>query len=183
MVHQNSAKFHLARLESTQKFGQSIGQMVEAHTLLALAGEIGSGKTTLVKAIAKALGVVETVTSPTFVMLNEYRTGRLPLYHLDLYRLYEESNEIIPFDLITGQLDEILNTKSIIIIEWANIFLNGYGQELNKLTENGYLSLSLEADKQDDQARILTVNHVGEISKTSFFLFEKLCKLSKDILV
>jgi tRNA threonylcarbamoyladenosine biosynthesis protein TsaE len=182
MVHQNSAKFHLAHLESTQKLGQSIGQMLEARTLLALAGEIGSGKTTLVKAIAKALGVVETVTSPTFVMLNEYRTGRLPLYHLDLYRLYEESSEIIPFDLITGQLDEILNTKSIIIIEWANIFLNNYGQELNKLTENGYLSLSLQADKQSDQARILTVDHVGETSKSAFFLFEKLCKLSKDIL-
>ena len=183
MVHQNSAKFHLAHLESTQKLGQSIGQMLEARTLLALAGEIGSGKTTLVKAIAKALGVVETVTSPTFVMLNEYRTGRLPLYHLDLYRLYEESNEIIPFDLITGQLDEILNTKSIVIIEWANIFLDGYGQELDNLAENGCLSLSLQADKEDDQARILSINHTGQTNKTSFFLFEKLCKLSKDILV
>jgi len=183
MVHQNSAKFHLAHLESTQKFGQYLGQMIEANTLIALSGEIGSGKTTLVKALAKALGIVETVTSPTFVMLNEYRTGRLPLYHLDLYRLYDESNEIIPFDLISGLLDEILNTKSVIVIEWADIFLKEYEHDLNKVLENGYLSLSLESNKKDDQARLLAVQHIGDKNKTASLLFEKLCKLSKDILV
>jgi tRNA threonylcarbamoyl adenosine modification protein YjeE len=179
---QNSAKFHLAHLESTQKFGQYLGQMIEANTLLALAGEIGSGKTTLVKSIAKALGILETVTSPTFVMLNEYRTGRLPLYHLDLYRLSDENSENISFDLITGLLDEILNTKSIIIIEWANIFLKQYEQDLSKVIENGYLSLLLEPDKKDDHARLLTVDHIGVKNKTSFFLFEKLCKLPKNTL-
>ena len=183
MLHQTSAKYHLANLESTQKFGQYLGQIIEANTLLALAGEIGSGKTTLVKSIAKSLGILETVTSPTFVMLNEYRTGRLPLFHLDLYRLYDETKEIISFDLISGLLDEILNTKSIIVIEWADIFLKQYEEDLNKVTENGYLSLTLQTDKKDDQARILTINHFGEKSKTSFLLFEKLSKLPKDFLV
>jgi tRNA threonylcarbamoyladenosine biosynthesis protein TsaE len=182
MLNQNSVKFYLAHLESTQKFGQYLGQILEANTLIVLAGEIGSGKTTLVKSIAKALGIVETVTSPTFVMLNEYRTGRLPLYHLDLYRLYDNSHEIIPFDLISGLLDEILNTKSIIIIEWANIFLKQYEHDLSKVSENGYLSLILEADKKDDQARLLTINQVGEKNKTSSLLIEKLCKISKDVL-
>ena len=167
---------------STQKFGQYLGQILEVNTLITLAGEIGSGKTTLVKSIAKALGIVETVTSPTFVTLNEYYSGRLPLYHLDLYRFYDEQSELISFDLISGQLDEILNTKSIIIIEWANIFLKQYEQDLNKIVESGYLSLHLQPDKKDDHARLLTLTHIGEQTKNSFHLFEKLSKLSKDVL-
>jgi tRNA threonylcarbamoyladenosine biosynthesis protein TsaE len=182
MTYQNIAKLHLANLESTQKLGKYLGQIAETNTLLALTGEIGSGKTTLVKAIAKGLGVSEAVTSPTFVMMNEYHTGRLPLYHFDLYRLLDQKSEIISFDLIAGQLVEILNTKSIIIIEWANIFLNKFGKDLNNLCENGYLSLALEADKKDPQARVLTINSPEEQNKTAFVLFEKLCKLSKDVL-
>lgn len=180
-MNQNSSKLHLQHLESTQKFGQYLGQMLEGNTLLTLAGEIGSGKTTLVKSIAKAMGVVETVTSPTFVMLNEYRTGRLPLYHLDLYRLYEENTEA-SIDLMAGLLDEVLDTKAVIIIEWANILLKEYENALTDLSGSGYLNLFLEADKKDGGARTLTITHAGPKNKTSFFLFEKLCKLSKDVL-
>ena len=79
-----------------------------------LYGEIGSGKTTFIKSLAKHLGVKENVTSPSFVILNEYHSGALPIYHFDLYRLEDEG-----IKTIADELSEYSEGKILTLIEWA----------------------------------------------------------------
>jgi tRNA threonylcarbamoyladenosine biosynthesis protein TsaE len=77
----------LADAAATYQFGREWSAELTAGTVLLLQGELGSGKTSLVQGLAAGLGITEAVTSPTFTIVNEYLQGRLPLYHLDLYRL------------------------------------------------------------------------------------------------
>jgi hypothetical protein len=81
---------------------------------------MGAGKTTLVQDVARALGVKELVNSPTFTMLNEYHSGRLPLYHLDLYRLSEQ-NGAGAADLLLAEMDEFIHSPMVAMIEWAEL--------------------------------------------------------------
>lgn len=85
---------------------------------------MGAGKTTFVKGLAQGLGVKEVVQSPTFTMLNEYHSGRLPLYHLDLYRLSESSQTQARAlaDQLILELDEFILKKMVCVIEWSELF-------------------------------------------------------------
>ncbi|MDR3284460.1 MAG: tRNA (adenosine(37)-N6)-threonylcarbamoyltransferase complex ATPase subunit type 1 TsaE [Treponema sp.] len=98
--------------EETIALGKKIGERLRAGDILALEGTLAAGKTTLTKGIAKALGVAEGVTSPSFTIISEY-AGRLPLYHMDVYRL--DSCE----DFINTGAEELLYGKGICVIEWA----------------------------------------------------------------
>ncbi|MBE7380438.1 MAG: tRNA (adenosine(37)-N6)-threonylcarbamoyltransferase complex ATPase subunit type 1 TsaE [Leptolyngbya sp. SIO1E4] len=71
----------------TQALGMWLGQHLEAGAVLLLQGDLGSGKTTLVKGVGQGLNITESIDSPTFALINEYPQGRIPLYHVDLYRL------------------------------------------------------------------------------------------------
>jgi tRNA threonylcarbamoyladenosine biosynthesis protein TsaE len=102
--------------EATEALGERIGASLRGGEILALVGELGAGKTTLIKGIARGLGVAEPVTSPTFVLVKPY-AGRLILYHLDFYRL--ESRE----DFHSIGFDEFLEDQAVIVIEWAEKFL------------------------------------------------------------
>jgi tRNA threonylcarbamoyladenosine biosynthesis protein TsaE len=100
--------------EETRRIGEIIGEMAEAGTLIALKGDLGSGKTALVQGLARGLEVPEKVyvTSPSYTLVNEY-PGRLPLFHLDLYRLSDSDFEDIG-------LYDIMDTHSAVVaIEWA----------------------------------------------------------------
>ncbi len=105
-----------ARLGSsaeTERIGAAIGRLLTGGEVLALHGELGSGKTTLVRGIAAGLGVPRrTVSSPTFALIHEY-AGRLPLVHADLYRLDGET------ELAHLGLSEYLNGRAVVAIEWA----------------------------------------------------------------
>jgi tRNA threonylcarbamoyladenosine biosynthesis protein TsaE len=79
--------FFLADRQSTQQWGQKLGYLLPAGSILFLKGNLGAGKTSLVQGIGEGLGIEEAVASPTFTIVNEYHEGRIPLYHLDLYRL------------------------------------------------------------------------------------------------
>jgi hypothetical protein len=81
---------------------------------------MGVGKTTLVQDVAAALGVKELVNSPTFTMLNEYHSGRLPLYHLDLYRLSEQDGAGAA-GLLLAELDEFIHSSMVAMVEWAEL--------------------------------------------------------------
>ena len=74
----------------TEEFGFALAEKLEAGDVLALIGDLGTGKTTLTKSIAKGLGIGEMITSPTFTIVSEYFSGRLPLFHFDVYRLSGE---------------------------------------------------------------------------------------------
>ena len=99
---------------SAAEFGKRLGKTLESGDVLALVGELGTGKTTLTKAIAAGLDISETVTSPTFTIVKEYNSGRLPLFHFDVYRL-ENGGELIE---IGGE--EYFDAGGICVIEWAD---------------------------------------------------------------
>ena len=73
--------------EETRRFGLELAESLKENDVLALIGELGAGKTTLTKYIAEGLGVTENVTSPTFTIVAEHRSGKMPLFHFDAYRL------------------------------------------------------------------------------------------------
>jgi len=100
--------------EQLKEYGSDLGAKLGPGDVVALTGELGAGKTTLAKAIAEGLGVTEAVTSPTFVLACEYKTGRLPFYHIDLYRL-ESIGEMDDIGL-----DEYLYGSGITVVEWAD---------------------------------------------------------------
>lgn len=117
MVEDNTPlKTILLAAEATRQLGISLGQSLVAGSVLLLEGDLGSGKTTLVQGIGAGLGITEPIVSPTFTLINEYTEGRLPLYHLDLYRL--QSEEVTQLNLASywNQLEYPLG---IVAIEWA----------------------------------------------------------------
>lgn len=100
-------------VEETQKLGYEIGKLLKEGDVVCLTGDLGAGKTTFTKSIAKGLDVEEDVTSPTFTIINEYN-GRLPVYHFDVYRIMdiEEMYEI--------GYEEYFYGKGVCIVEWAS---------------------------------------------------------------
>lgn len=112
--------------EKTFKLGQILGGILENGDNLALFGTLGSGKTLLTQGIARGLNVPENVyvTSPTFTLVNEY-PGRVPVYHIDLYRISEED------ELVELGLDELMGEHGIAIIEWAEKLPETYLRNCN----------------------------------------------------
>jgi len=101
-------------LAETLALGERLASDLPAGTVLALAGELGAGKTALVKGIARGLGIAQEVTSPTFTLIHEYRGGRLPLYHIDLYRLAS------PQQAEAIGIEDYLAPAGIAVIEWPD---------------------------------------------------------------
>lgn len=100
--------------EETRKLGQQIGKVIQEGTIIALFGDLGSGKTTFVQGLARGLGIPGStyVTSPTYTLINEYE-GRCRLFHIDLYRITD------PSELADLGLDEIMNGRGVSAIEWS----------------------------------------------------------------
>ncbi|WP_198805201.1 tRNA (adenosine(37)-N6)-threonylcarbamoyltransferase complex ATPase subunit type 1 TsaE [Leptolyngbya sp. BL0902] len=101
---------------ATQRLGEDLGRVLPAGTILLLSGDLGSGKTTLIQGLGTGLGIVDPISSPTFTLVNEYLEGRVPLYHLDLYRLDgHEVNDLY----LEAYWDEQETAPGIVAIEWA----------------------------------------------------------------
>lgn len=86
----NSLDLYIRDRSTTEKLGYLLGRNLPPGSVVLLRGELGAGKTTLVQGLGKGLGISAAIASPTFTLVNEYTQGRLPLYHLDLYRLEKE---------------------------------------------------------------------------------------------
>ena len=99
----------------TRALGLSIADAAEPGDIIALIGDLGTGKTALTKYIAEGLGVKEEVISPTFTIVREYRSGRLPLFHFDVYRLSG------PEEFIDAGAEDYLEDSGLSVIEWADI--------------------------------------------------------------
>ena len=96
----------------TRALGEHLAKQLQAGDVILLEGELGAGKSELARGIARGLGVAETVTSPSFTILNVYESGSLPLYHFDWYRL-ESAEEL--FEL---GMDEYLGGDGVALVEW-----------------------------------------------------------------
>ena len=138
----------LKNLKETEAFGKELAKNLKAGDVIALTGPLGAGKTTLTKAIAAGLGVSETITSPTFTIVCEYESGRLPLYHFDVYRVSDED------ELFEMGFEEYFHKGGVCLIEWADLI------DPNLLPpETVYIRLDY-GDEEDD--RILTAETVKQ---------------------
>lgn len=99
--------------QETVRAGEELAQTLLPGDNATIFGDLGSGKTVLIKGLCRGLGVVEEVTSPTFILIHEY-SGRVPVYHFDFYRI-EKPEEILELGL-----DEYFNGDGICLVEWAD---------------------------------------------------------------
>ncbi len=125
--------------EATRALGARLATVARAGDLVCLVGDLGAGKTQLAKGFAVGLGITDIVTSPTFVLMSEY-AGRLPLFHLDLYRLDDAA------DALAGGLLDERQLEGVALVEWAerlgralpvgrlDIVLDGTGDEPRRIT-------------------------------------------------
>ena len=99
--------------EETEKIGEALAKSLQPGTILAYRGDLGAGKTAFTRGLARGLGCKETVTSPTYTIVNEYLGGRLPLFHFDMYRLASSD------DLWDIGWEDYLERGGVCAVEWS----------------------------------------------------------------
>lgn len=103
---------YITSVEETQALAHRLAALLEPQTTITLEGDLGAGKTTFTQALAKGLGITRTVNSPTFTIMKQYN-GRLPLNHLDVYRLADSDEDL--------GWDEIFYGDAVTVVEWAHL--------------------------------------------------------------
>ena len=120
--------------EETEKIGEALAKSLQPGTILAYRGDLGAGKTAFTRGLARGLGCKETVTSPTYTIVNEYLGGRLPLFHFDMYRLASSD------DLWDIGWEDYLEREGVCAAEWsenvADAMENAVTVTIEKLGEN-----------------------------------------------
>jgi tRNA threonylcarbamoyladenosine biosynthesis protein TsaE len=101
------------KVEETSRIAKSLSEKLGKSDVVTLEGDLGAGKTTFTKGLALGLGIKKNVNSPTFTIIKEYKGGRLPLYHMDVYRI-EDAEEDLGFD-------EYFHGDGITVVEWAHL--------------------------------------------------------------
>lgn len=137
--------FRASASEETRAFGKTLAGHLVAPCVILIHGPLGAGKTTLIQGIAQGLGISEPVLSPTFALAHEYRGGRSPLFHLDLYRLTG------PDEVWEAGLAEYLDAEGVTAVEWPD--------RLGALTPSAYLEIEIRIE--DAQARTIRVEGHG----------------------
>lgn len=130
-------------LQEMEQLGMLLGQTAQGGNVLILSGDLGAGKTTLSKSIAKGLGIQQMIKSPTYTLIREYDEGRLPFYHMDVYR--------IDGDVEGMGLEEYFEGDGLCVVEW--------GELLTELPED-YLHLTIHkvADEEDKREMSFTAH-------------------------
>jgi tRNA threonylcarbamoyladenosine biosynthesis protein TsaE len=136
--------------EETLQFSKELAQKLQPGDVITLEGDLGAGKTTFTKGLAVGLDINKNVSSPTFTIIKEYN-GRLPLYHMDVYRL-EDSYEDLGFD-------EYFEGQGVTVVEWAHLIEEQLPNEL----------LQIKITHGEENSRILTITPKG-------IRYEMLCK-------
>ena len=137
-----AAKGHLSLTESEMvQWGRDLGEAIVPPLLISLTGELGTGKTTLAQAICAGYGVTEPVTSPTYAIVHRYDAPKSPVYHVDLYRLDDESQ------LTNIGWDDILSERALLIVEWP--------ERAGDRMPSDQLHIDLGYAKDDDSRRVL----------------------------
>lgn len=128
--------------DETHDFAKVLGQKLQPGDVIALEGDLGAGKTTFTKGLAEGLEVRKTVNSPTFTIIKEYQ-GRLPLYHMDVYRV-EDSFEDLGFD-------EYFEGEGVTVVEWAHLIKEQLPEHL----------LTVYIFHDGEQSRKLVIKPIG----------------------
>ncbi len=148
MTNDSTMTIVLPNAEATRSLGIALGQLLTPGSILLLEGDLGAGKTTLVQGIGEGLGITFPIVSPTFTLINEYTEGRLPLYHLDLYRL--EPTEVAALNIET-YWEGIEVSPGIVAIEWS---------ERMPYKPDSYLQVHLTSQEEGiRQAKIIPFNY------------------------
>ena len=138
----------ILKFNEIDDLAKKLANFVSKNTVIALIGDLGTGKTTFTKTFSKEFGVKENLKSPTFNYVLEYLSGRLPLYHFDVYRLCE-AEEIYEIGY-----EDYINNGGISIIEWANIIEDELPKE--------YIKLIFEyTGNNSEDERFVTLEYVG----------------------
>jgi tRNA threonylcarbamoyladenosine biosynthesis protein TsaE len=132
----------LADENATRRLMADVAGVLAPGDLVTLSGDLGAGKTTFVQGLAKGLGIVERVTSPTFVLMKEYQGGRFPLMHLDVYRLGRVQ------EVIDLGIDEYLDPSYVVVVEW--------GDRVEPLLPRDNLTIELTHEGSDVRSITLT---------------------------
>ena len=135
--------------EETFAFGEELGKNARPGQVYTLIGDLGVGKTVLTQGIAKGLGIDEAICSPTFTIVQEYHTGRMPFYHFDVYRIgcVEEMDEIGFDDYVYGE--------GLTMIEWANL--------IEEILPDHFWQIVIEKDLEKGfDYRMIIVEEVGK---------------------
>jgi len=132
--------FTIRTAEDMEALGRSIGEKCTPGTVISLRGSLGAGKTVFAKGVARSLGIDEAIVSPTFTLVQEYQ-GRLPMYHMDLYRITSEDD----FQMIGGE--DMLYSDGVTLVEWSEI--------INDTLPVGTLFVQITVN--DDQSRTVVI--------------------------
>ncbi|GFH40286.1 tRNA (adenosine(37)-N6)-threonylcarbamoyltransferase complex ATPase subunit type 1 TsaE [Lactococcus insecticola] len=129
-------------------YAEKLGEKLRSGDIIVLTGDLGAGKTTFTKGLGRGLGISRMIKSPTYTIVREYDEGRLPLYHMDVYRIGDDPDSI--------DLDDYLFGDGVTVIEWGNLL----GPDLPA----DYLEIVLEKDEatetasdNDAESRVLTL--------------------------
>lgn len=145
-------KFHCDSIQDTEKVAEKFAKAVENDgAFVCMHGDIGAGKTAFTRLVCKYLDVKQRVTSPSFVILNEYKSGKLPVYHFDLYRLENEG-----VSTITDELSEYSEGKILTMVEWA---------EFSPDTELPFDRLIVSINYLSENEREIKITAIGNKSR------------------
>lgn len=143
-------EIQIQSIEETKQLAEKIADLLEAQDAITLEGDLGAGKTTFTQFLAKGLGVKRNVNSPTFTILKQYE-GRVPLNHLDVYRLADSDEDL--------GWDELFYGEAVSIIEWAHLIEQDLPKE----------RLGITIKRIDENARLFTLVPIGK-------RYEQLCE-------
>ena len=139
--------------EETIELAQNIESEKFPGMVICLEGDLGSGKTVFTKGFAQALGIAEDITSPTFTIIKEYTSGELPLYHMDVYRLDGNVDDL--------GIEEYYNKKGVTIIEWADT--------IEDYLPKNKLVIRIKSSDEDENKRTIIITPHGR-------KYEELCE-------
>lgn len=137
---------HTSSAQETQALAGALAEVVRAGDVILLSGDLGAGKTTFTQGFARALGVTEPVTSPTFTLMNDYRSGRIRVLHADVYRL--DSLQ----DVIDLGIGELVEENAVALVEWG---------EAAAPALPGHLAIRIEHGDGDDDREITITGSGG----------------------
>ena len=129
--------------EETERLAEKVAALLAPGDVIAYFGGLGAGKTAFTRGIARGLGITESVTSPTYTIVNEYLSGRLPLFHFDMYRLGSAD------DLFDIGWEDYLERGGVCAVEWS--------ENVEDALENP-ICVQIERMESDDDSRMITIN-------------------------